>query len=170
MIWISNYDVVENFDFEKLTGSNEVAGDFYVGFRWSWIATRVRMRDNDCGSTCHYCQSENFPRMTKDCIHRANGHQVVTFYASAGVEDEYHQTFTFRIEIWMLGDVRSPIISGLGRRFAKLHGFGCGTFPQGNNFPFLRLRWEFNRFDDVVRRLRRWVDRFRRVHVFAFRI
>ena len=33
MIWISNYDVVENFDFEKLTGSNEVTGDFYIGFR-----------------------------------------------------------------------------------------------------------------------------------------
>jgi hypothetical protein len=32
------------------------------------------------------------------------------------------------------------------------------------------LRWEFNRFDDVVRRLRRWVDIFRRVHVFAFRV
>jgi len=36
------------------------------------------MRDNDSGSTGHYCQSKNFPRMTKDCIHRANGHQVVT--------------------------------------------------------------------------------------------
>jgi len=70
----------------------------------------------------------------------------------------------------MLGDVRSPIISGLGRRLAKLHGFGCGTFPQGNNFPFLRLRWEFNRFDDLIRRLKRRVDIFRRVHVFAFRV
>jgi hypothetical protein len=38
------------------------------------------MRDNDCGSTCHYSQSKNLPRMTKDCIRRANGHQVVTFY------------------------------------------------------------------------------------------
>jgi hypothetical protein len=35
MIWISDDDVVENFDFEKLTGSNEVTGDFYVRFRWS---------------------------------------------------------------------------------------------------------------------------------------
>ena len=30
MIWVSNDDVVENFDFEKLTGSNEVTGDFDV--------------------------------------------------------------------------------------------------------------------------------------------
>ena len=71
MIWISNYDVVENFDFEKLTGSNEITDDFDVRFRWSWITARMRMRDNDCGGICHYCQSKNFPRMTKDYIHRA---------------------------------------------------------------------------------------------------
>jgi hypothetical protein len=38
MIWISNDDVVENFDFEKLTGSNEITGDFDVRFRWSGFA------------------------------------------------------------------------------------------------------------------------------------
>ena len=37
IIWISNYDVVEHFDFKKLTGSNKITGDLYVGFRWSWI-------------------------------------------------------------------------------------------------------------------------------------
>lgn len=130
MIWISNDDVVEDFDFEKLTGSNEVTGDFDVRFRWGWISARVRMRDYDCGSTCHYCQSKNFPRMTKDCIHRANGHQVVTFNASAGVEDEYHQTFTFRIEVRMCRDMRFPIGGCLVRCFALLHGVGCGTFPK----------------------------------------
>ena len=129
MIGISNDDVVEDFDFEKLAGSDEIAGDFYVCFRWGGITARVRMRDNDCGSTCHYCQSENFPRMTKDCIHRANGHKVVTFNASAGVEDEYHQTFTFRIEVRMSGDMRFPIGGCLIRRFTLLHGVGSGTFP-----------------------------------------
>lgn len=33
MVGISNDDVVENFDFEKLAGSDEVAGDFDVRFR-----------------------------------------------------------------------------------------------------------------------------------------
>jgi hypothetical protein len=56
MIWISNVYEVENFDFEKLTGSNEITGDFCVGFRWGWITDRVRMRENDCGSSCHYYQ------------------------------------------------------------------------------------------------------------------
>jgi hypothetical protein len=32
MVGISNDDVVENFDFEKLAGSDEVAGDFDVRF------------------------------------------------------------------------------------------------------------------------------------------
>ena len=38
-------------------------------------------------------------RMTEYCIHRSNGHQIVTFDAPASVEDEYHQTFTFRIDL-----------------------------------------------------------------------
>ena len=50
----------------------------------------------------------------------------------------------------MLCDVGSPIGGCLARSLAKLHGFGRGTFPQRNNFPFLRLWWEFKRFDDVV--------------------
>ena len=130
MVGISNDNVVKDFDFEKLTGSNEITGDFDVRFRRSWITARVRMCDNDCGSTCHYCQSKNFPRMTKDCIHRAYGHQIMTFYASAGVEDEYHQAFTFRIEVRMSGDMRFPIGGCLIRRFAMLHGVESGTFPQ----------------------------------------
>jgi len=55
----------------------------------------------------------------------------------------------------MRGDVSPPIGGGLAGRLAKLHGFRRGTFPQGNNFPFLRLRREFKRFDEVVLRLRR---------------
>src|ERR1017187_5262846 len=117
MVGIADDDVVEDFDFEKLAGSDEIAGDFDVRFRWSGVTARVRMRDNDCSSTCHDCQPENLPRMTKDCIHRANGHQVVTFYASACVEDEYHQTFTFRIEVRVSGDMRFPIGGCLIRRF-----------------------------------------------------
>ena len=92
--------------------------------------------------------------MTKDCIHRANGHQVVTFYASAGVEDEYHQTFTFRIEVRMSSDMRFPIGGCLIRRFTLLHGVGSGTFPQRNDFPFLRLSREFYRLDELVDGLR----------------
>ncbi len=43
MVGVADDDVVENFDFEKLTGSNEVTGDFDVRFRRSWIH-----RSDDC--------------------------------------------------------------------------------------------------------------------------
>ena len=69
----------------------------------------------------------------------------------------------------MRRDVRPPVVGGLCRRLTGLHGFGCGTFFEGYNLPLLRLRWKFERLDDVVRRLRRCIDSFCRVHVFAFR-
>ena len=68
--------------------------------------------------------------MTENGIHRSNGHQVVAFDTAAGVEDENHQTFTFRIEVGMARDVRSPIGGCLIRSFALLHGVGRGTFPK----------------------------------------
>ena len=37
MAGIAHDDVVENFDFEKLSGSNEVASDFDVRLGWSRI-------------------------------------------------------------------------------------------------------------------------------------
>ena len=45
------------------------------------------------------------------------------------VEDKYHQTFTFRIEVRMTGDMRIPIGGRLLWCFTVLHGVGCGTFP-----------------------------------------
>ena len=68
--------------------------------------------------------------MTEDRIHRANGYQIMTFDPPTCVEDEYHQTFTFRIEIGMIRDMRFPIRGRLFRSFALLHGVGCGTFPE----------------------------------------
>lgn len=32
VVGVADDDVIENFDLEKLTGSNEVTGDFDVGF------------------------------------------------------------------------------------------------------------------------------------------
>jgi hypothetical protein len=38
VVWVSNDDVIENFDFEKLARSNEVTGDFDVGLGWSRLS------------------------------------------------------------------------------------------------------------------------------------
>ena len=53
VVWVSNDDVVENFDFEKLARSNEVTGDFDVGLGWSRLTARMIVRDDDCGGARH---------------------------------------------------------------------------------------------------------------------
>ncbi len=51
MSWIADDNVVKDFDLEKLARSNEVTGDFDVGFGWCRFTARMIMRDNDCGGT-----------------------------------------------------------------------------------------------------------------------
>ena len=41
MAGMSHDNVIENFDFQKLTGSNEIPSDFDVCLRWSRITTRM---------------------------------------------------------------------------------------------------------------------------------
>jgi len=41
LVGISNDDVVEDFDFEKLAGSDEIAGDFDVRLGRSWFTARM---------------------------------------------------------------------------------------------------------------------------------
>ncbi len=41
MAGIADDYVVEDFDFEKLAGADEVTGDFDVRFRWSGFPTRM---------------------------------------------------------------------------------------------------------------------------------
>ena len=53
VVWVSNDDVIENFDFEKLARSNEVTSDFDVGLGWSRLTARMIMRDDDCGGARH---------------------------------------------------------------------------------------------------------------------
>ncbi len=74
----------------------------------------------------------------------------------------------------MLRHMRPPIRGCLLRRLALLHFFGCGTLPQRNDFPFLRLIRKFDRFDERVLRLAsdwgafRGDEGFCRVHFLPF--
>jgi len=88
------------------------------------------MRDYDCSGARHNSQPKDFPGMAKNCIQRPNGHQVMPLDATTSVEDENHQTFTFRIEVRMIGDMRSPISGCLVRRFAPFHIFRHRTFSK----------------------------------------
>ncbi len=53
VVWVTNDDVIENFDFEKLSRSNEVTGDFDVRLGWSRLTARMIVRDDDCGGARH---------------------------------------------------------------------------------------------------------------------
>ena len=112
--------MVEDLDFQELTSPNEVTGDLDVSFRWSWIATRMIMRDYNCCGTRHNRKPEDLTGMAKNCIQRPNGHQVMTLDASTSVEDQNNQTFTFRIEVRMVRDMRPPIGGCLVWSFAPL--------------------------------------------------
>ena len=48
MAGVSDNDVVENFNFQKLTCSDEIAGDFNVRLGWSWNAARMIVANDDC--------------------------------------------------------------------------------------------------------------------------
>jgi len=41
VVGIANDNVVEDFDFEKLTSPDEVTGDFDVGFGWCRLTARM---------------------------------------------------------------------------------------------------------------------------------
>jgi hypothetical protein len=41
VVGLPNDDVVEDFDFQKLSGTDEVASDFDVRFAWTRVAARV---------------------------------------------------------------------------------------------------------------------------------
>ena len=41
MVWIANHDMVKNLDLQKLPSSNEVTGDFNVGFGWCRFTARM---------------------------------------------------------------------------------------------------------------------------------
>jgi len=44
---VSDNNVVENFDFQKLTRSDEITGDFDVRLGWSRITTRMIVANSD---------------------------------------------------------------------------------------------------------------------------
>lgn len=87
MIGISNHHMVNQINFYQLTTSDEVTGDLNVRFGRLRFPRRVVVHENDGGCTGHYCQSENFPRMAKNGVHRSHGYKIVTFNFTAGVQN-----------------------------------------------------------------------------------
>lgn len=130
MVWSSHNNVIQNFDFQQLTASNEVPCDFDVGFGRSWVAARMIVHNDNSGCAGNNRQSEYFAWMDQDGIHRSGGNKVMAFDFPACVQDQDRQAFAFRIEVWMLRDMQIPIFSRPFRRVAHLKLVRCGTFPQ----------------------------------------
>ena len=73
MFWIAHDDVVQNLDFEKLPGPDEVAGHFDVRFRWLRFTARVIVHEHDGGGCCNHGATEHLPWMHQNGIQCANG-------------------------------------------------------------------------------------------------
>lgn len=115
-------DVVEYFDLKELSRTNEVAGNFDVGFRWGGFSARVIVHDHDSSRSDDHCGSEYFPGMNQDCIQRPDGHQLVSLDPTPGVQ--HHD--------------REALAVGIGRE-SRLHR----TVPRLNGgfaspIPFIR--------------------------------
>ena len=83
------------------------------------------------------------------------------FHASAGVQQQDSEAFTFRIEIGILRDMHPPVLRGGVGRVAKLHLFGRRAFTERYDFVFVRLAFEFEGLHQVFETR----ERFCRGHV-----
>jgi hypothetical protein len=146
---VAHYDVVKNFDFEKLPGAYQVACYPNVGFGWRWVAAGVIVCQYNGGCGGHNCQPEYFTSRNKNGIQRADADEVMTFHAAACVQNQDNEAFTLVGEIRMRGDVQSPIIGRFLWRVAQLQTLRRRTFPQLRHLVFIRLRWKGEGLDNL---------------------
>jgi hypothetical protein len=60
---VSDDDVIEDFDFEKLTSADEVASYFDVGFARRGFSARVVVHQDNCRGASYNGQTENADRV-----------------------------------------------------------------------------------------------------------
>ena len=63
----------------------------------------------------------------------------MTFYPSAGVENQDAEAFAIWIVTRIRFDVYVPILGGADRCIAELHIFGHRAFAEGDNLEFFRM-------------------------------
>src|SRR5262245_14709442 len=84
-IRVPNDDMVEHIDLHQLASANEVPRRFDVAFRWRRIAGRMIVHQHDRRGAGDDCHTEHLAWMHEERVHRANSHQLVAFYPSAGI-------------------------------------------------------------------------------------
>ena len=63
MAGVANHYMVKHFDFQKLPGADEVAGNLDVGFARGRIAARMIVREHEGGGGGHDCKAEHLQRV-----------------------------------------------------------------------------------------------------------
>ena len=126
----SDDDVVEDFDLEQLTGSDEVSGRADVRLAGSGITRRMVVSQNHRMGTGHDGHPENFPSMNEDGIQNSHPDDDVALDPATGVENEDYEELAIRIEVRIGLHMQPPVISRLLRRGTVLKLFGSRTFAQ----------------------------------------
>ena len=133
--WTADNDVIEDFDFQELAGSNQVTGHLDVGIRRRAILRGVVVHQNAGAAGGYYDRPEDFTRLDVAGIQIAQGDQIVPDNPSPGVEDQNDQGFFAFVEPVRIDDVLLPILHGalgsidhLGRKRA---------FPDPHDFEFM---------------------------------
>src|ERR1035437_870518 len=64
---------------------------------------------------------------------------MMPFHPPSGIQEQHHETFAIRVEIWMRRNVQPPVVNNLLWLFTDLHGLWHRAISQGDNLEFLRI-------------------------------
>jgi len=109
------------------------------------------VHQNDGSGGGNQSQPENFARMYQNGVHRADGNEIMTFDTATGIEHQGNKTFTFRIEIRMVGNVHPPVFGGFGWSITDDQIIGRGTLAQRRDLVFVRSGGKLERLDQCVK-------------------
>ena len=95
------------------------------------------VHNHDCGGACYHSRPKNLAGMHEKGIQQSNRYQLVPFDPTSSVQEQDHEAFAFRVEIWVRRHMQPPIFGGAVRCVTNLERFGKWTFAQRNYLVFL---------------------------------
>jgi len=136
-IAVANHDMVEYLDFEELAGADKVAGHADVAIRRRAFAAGVVVHDDDGAGGGGDGQPEDFAGMHQNGVGGAQGDELMSLDAAAGVQEQDGEAFAIGVEVGMGDDMAVPIVGGFVGGVTLEHGGGGGTFAQGGHLEFV---------------------------------
>ena len=158
MAGVTNDDVVEDFNLEKLTSADEVAGNLDVGFARRGFSARVVVGQEESGGGGHNGEAEYLERVNQERVVGAYADEVMGFDAAAGVEEEDGKAFAFGVEGFGVGNVQAPIGGGGFWGVAKGHLVGGPGLAEGDDLVNVGRGSEAEGLDDLVQTRQRRLE------------